>query len=119
MATAVKRKLSGSTNGRAILVTAISGDGTTIHTANSGTVDGTYDEIWLYAVNNSGSVVQLTVNFGGVTVTADQIIANVDSKAGLMMVVPGLILQNSCVVGAVADVASGISLYGFVNHITD
>jgi hypothetical protein len=43
MATAVKRILSGSTNGKPIKVVATSTAGTTIHTAVAGTTPVTYD----------------------------------------------------------------------------
>lgn len=119
MATAVKRKLSGSTNGRGIKVVATATAGTTIHTAVSGTTAGTYDEIWLYAYNSDTSVRTLTIEFGGVTAPDDNIVVTLQSQSGLALVVPGLILQNACVVGAFADAANKVVIYGFVNAITD
>ena len=50
MATAVKRKLSGSTDGMGIKIAATSTPGTAIHTASSETMDGSYDEIRPYGL---------------------------------------------------------------------
>lgn len=119
MATAVKRKLSGSTDGMPIKVVQTATAGTTIHTAVSGTTDGSYDEIWLYAYNGHTTTVTLTIEYGGATVPDQNIIITLAAKAGLTLIVPGLILQNGLVVKAFASVANVITLSGFVNRITD
>lgn len=119
MATAVKRKLSGSTDGRGIKVVATSSAGTTIHTAVAGTTAGTYDEIWLYVYNSDTVARTLTIEYGGTTAPDDNTVVSVASKSGLMLVVPGLILQNSDVVKAFADAANVLVIFGFVNSITD
>lgn len=119
MATFVKRKLSGSTNGRGIKVTQTATAGDTIHTAVAGTTDGTYHEIWLYAYNSHTASVELTIEFGGTTAPDDNIKVGIASKSGLMLVVPGLILQNGCVVKAFAATANVIVITGFVNSLTD
>ena len=118
MATAVKRKLSGSTDGMGILVVQTSTQGDTIHTAIDGTTDGTYDEIWLYASNNYTGDVLLTIEFGN-TAPENNIIITLPAKTGLTLVVAGLILQNSAVISAFASVASVITITGEVNRITD
>lgn len=119
MATAKKRKLSGSTDGKAILVAATSTPGTTIHTAVSGTTAGTFDEIWLYAYNGHTAAVVLTIEFGGATVPDQNIVVSIPSKAGLTLVVPGLLLQNGMVVKAFAATTNVITISGFINTITD
>lgn len=119
MATAVKRKLSGSTDGKAIKITQTATAGDTIHTAVAGTTAGTFDEIWLWAYNGHTAAVTLTIEFGGATVPDQNIVLNVASKSGLTPVVPGFILQNGLVVKAFASVANVITLNGFVNAITD
>ena len=119
MATAVKRKLSGSTDGRGIKIVTVSTPGTLIHTAVSGTTLGMFDELWLYAYNSDASARLLTVEFGGVSVPDDNIKVTISPLAGLMLVVPGLVLQNASVVRAFSAVASGTVIYGFVNSITD
>lgn len=51
MATAVKRKLSGSTDGLPIKVTGTNtAGGVTIHTSVAGTTPGTFDEIWIWHI---------------------------------------------------------------------
>jgi hypothetical protein len=119
MATAVKRKLSGSTDGKAIKVTQTATAGDTIHTAVAGTTAGTFDEIWLWAYNGHTADVVLTLEFGGATVPDQNIVVTIPYKSGLVPVVPGLILQNGMVIKAFASVANVITLIGFVNAITD
>lgn len=119
MATVVKRKLSGSTDGKAILVAATSTAGTLIHTAVSGTTAGTFDEIWLWAYNGHTANVVLTIEFGGATVPDQNIVLTIPCKSGLMAVVPGFILQNGMVVRAFAATTNVITINGFVNSITD
>lgn len=119
MATVVKRKLSGSTDGKAIKITQTATAGDTIHTAVSGTTDGSYDEIWLWAYNGHSADVVLTIEFGGAIVPDQNIVLTVPYKSGLIPVVPGLILQNEMVVKAFAGTANVITLIGFVNRITD
>lgn len=119
MATANKRKLSGSTDGKAIKVVQTATAGDTIHTAVAGTTPGTFDEIWLYAYNGHTTVVTLTIEFGGATVPDQNIVLTLAAKSGLQLIVPGLILQNGMVVKAFASVANVITISGFVNAITD
>lgn len=119
MATILKRKLSGSTDGKPVLVVATATAGTTIHTAVAGTTAGTFDEIWLYAYNGHTAAVTLTIEFGGATVPDQNIIVSLASKSGLQLIVPGLILQNGMVVKAFAGTANVITISGFVNSMTD
>lgn len=119
MATAVKRKLSQSTNGRGIKVVATATAGTALHTAVAGTTAGTYDEIWLYAYNSDTVDRTLTIEMGGVTVPDDNIVVTIPSKAGLTLVTPGLIMQNGLGIAAFASAANVVTIYGFVNAITD
>ena len=116
---ALKRKLSGSTDGKAILITRIATAGDTIHTAVAGTTAGTFDEIWLWAYNGHTANVQLTIEFGGVTVPDQNIITTIPWKSGLVLVVSGLILQHEMVVKAFASVANVVTISGFINAITD
>lgn len=116
MATFAKQLLSGSTQGKAIKVAATSTAGTTIHTAVSGTSD--MDEIWLYAVNSSTSNVKLTLEWGEATAPDGNIEQTVPAESGLMLLAPGLLLQNSLVVKAFAGTADVITMLGYVNRIT-
>ena len=119
MATAVKRKLSGSTDGKAIKIAATSTPGTAIHTAVAGTTAGTFDEIWLWAFNSHTGNIKLTIEFGGASAPDDNIVVTVPALAGLVPIVPGLILQNGATVKAFASSANVITIIGFVNSITD
>lgn len=114
MATFSKQLLSGSTNGRGIKVVPTSTAGTTIHTAHATSLD----EVWLYAYNGHSADVVLTVEFGGVTVPDDNIVVTVPTKAGLLLVAPGLVLTGGVVVKAFAATANVIVISGFVNRIT-
>jgi len=118
MASFVKRKLSGSTDGKPIKVVQTSTAGTAIHTAVAGTTAGTFDEVWLWAQNNHTAAVVLTVEFGSAD-AENNIIVSLASKSGLVPIVTGLILQNGATVKAFAGSANVISIHGFVNSITD
>lgn len=119
MATAKKRKLSGSTDGKAIKITQTATAGDTIHTAVAGTTEGTFDEIWLWAYNGHSEDVVLTIEFGGATVPDQNIVMTIPFKSGPVPIVPGFILQNGQSVKAFAGVANVVTLMGFVNAITD
>ena len=71
MATFSKRLLSGSTDGKQIVIANTATAGTLIHTCVSGT--SSLDEIWIYAVNSSTSAVKLTIEYGGTTANTDHI----------------------------------------------
>jgi hypothetical protein len=119
VATFTKKKLSGSTDGLAVKITGTNtAAAVTVHTAVSGTTVGTFDEIWLYANNTSASAVQLTVEWGTATAADGNIELTIAAEAGLVLVVPGLILQNARVVTAFAGTGDVILLTGFVNSIT-
>lgn len=115
MATFSKLLLSGSTNGRQIAVAATSTPGTLIHTAASGT--SSIDEIWLYAVNSSASGVKLTIEYGGTTANTDHIELTVAAESGLVLVCPGLVLNNGLIVRAFAATTNVINISGYVNRI--
>tara|TARA_R110000751_G_scaffold81579_1_gene164611 strand:- start:138 stop:491 length:354 start_codon:yes stop_codon:yes gene_type:complete len=116
MATYSKELLSASTNGKAIKVTATSTAGTLLHTAVSGT--SSLDEIWLYAVNSSASLVKLTLEWGEATAPDGNIEQNVPAESGLMLLVPGLLLQNGLTVRAFAGTGSVVTVGGYVNRAT-
>lgn len=120
MATFNKQRLSGSTDGKAIKVTGTSTSNTvTVHQAVSGTtLADNYDEIWIYACNTSGSNVKLTLEWGTATAADGNIELTITAEAGLVLVVPGLILQNALYVKAFAATADVILLTGWVNRIS-
>lgn len=122
MATLSKLALqpAGSTGtGLAIKVAATATAGTAIHTASSTAT--TIDEIWLYAVNTSTSSVKLTIEWGETTSPDGHIEVTVLPEAGLVTIIPGLVMQGNAsakVVSAFAGTADVICIHGFVNRIT-
>ena len=115
MATYSKELLSGSTQGKGILVTATSTAGTLIHTAVTGTTD--LDEIWLYAVNTHSADIKLTLEWGEATEPNGNIEQTVPTESGLMLLVPGLLLQNGLTVKAFVGTGSEIVIHGYANKI--
>lgn len=116
MATYTKVLLSGSTNGKQIKVVATATAGTLIHTAVTGTSD--LDEVWLYAVNSDTTARKLTIEYGGVASPDDLIELAIAPEEGYVLIIPGLLLQNSLVVRAFAATANVILISGFVNRIS-
>lgn len=118
MATFSKTTLSGSTDGRAILVAATATAGTTIHTGPSTATQ--FDELWLYAMNTSASNVKLTIEWGGTTAPNDLIEYTVAAENGLYLIVPGLVLKGNAtplVVRAFAATTNVITISGYANRI--
>ena len=112
--------LSGSTNGKAVKVVQTVTAGTTIHaTGTSATI---LDEIWIYAVNSSSSSVKLTIEWGEATVPDGNIEVTVLPEAGLVTIIPGLVLSGTgsaaTTVKAFAGTTNVIMLSGYVNRIT-
>ena len=111
-----KALLSGSTNGKQIKVTATTnGTAIIIHTAVSGT--SSWDEIWLYAYNDDTVSRTLNLLWGGTTEPDNVIRVSVGAKSGRVLAIDGMLLQNSLVVKAYADVANVVVVDGFVNNI--
>jgi len=108
--------LSGGTaNGRPIKVVATSSPGTTIHTV----VVGYTDEVWLWANNTNAGSVTLTVEFGG-TSNPDDRIANayvIPANSALVLIVPGIRLDENLVVKAFASSANVLLISGNANRI--
>jgi hypothetical protein len=118
MATFTKTILSGSTDGRGILVAATSSPGTTIHTGS--TTTATLDEIWLYAMNTDTTARKLTIQWGGTTSPNDEIEVTVQPEAGLVTIAPGLLIKGNAtalIVRAFAATTNVITIHGFVNRI--
>ena len=121
MATFNKELLSESVNGKAIKVTAtaIGTSPTLIHTAS--TNSNVLDEVWIYAQNNHTADLALRLGFGGVTDPDDIIEFTVKTKAGLYLIVPGLVLKGNATpltIRAACATANVMLLSGYVNRIT-
>jgi len=112
-----KAKLSGSTNGKAIKIAATATAGTTVHTAVAGTA--AYDELYLYLNNTSASAVTYTIEYGGVT-DPDCLVGKAVSlppNSGPILVIPGLLINNTLVVAVFCGTANVVLASGFVNQI--
>ena len=116
MATMSYVLLSGSTQGKGIKVAQAATAGTTIHTAVAGTSN--IDQIYLYAVNTSGVDKKLTLEWGEATAPDGNIEVTISAEAGLVLVAPGLPLQNGLVVKAFAATADVIVIHGYVHRVT-
>jgi hypothetical protein len=114
-----KRKLSGSTDGRGVKVAATATPGTLIHTAINSLAAREWDEVWLRAVNTSGSPVKLTVEWGGTSSPDDQVEITIPAESGFTEVIPGHVLQNAMEVRAFAATTNVVVVHGFVNRYED
>jgi hypothetical protein len=111
-----KRKLSGSSDGRGIKVAATSSPGTLIHEALSSVAANEWDEVWIRAINTSGSAVKLTLEWGGTTSPDDLIEITIPAEDGFYDVVLEHVLQNAKQVRAFAATGDVIILHGYVNR---
>ena len=121
MATYSKVALTGgAADGTGIELAIDSGTFTTVHTTT--TTATTLDEIWLYAQNTDTSDRKLTLKFGGTDDPDDLIEVTIPTEAGLVLVVPGLILAGKASTGLIllgaGAAASKMTVYGYVNRIT-
>ena len=116
MTTAVKRLLSGSTDGKGIKVVATSTPGTLIHTAVAGTTPGSYDEVWLWAYNSDVANTVLYIEWGDTDLPRK---LTIPLQVGLVPIIPGLLLQNGQVIRIYASAANVVKIDGFINRITD
>ena len=122
MATFTKKTLepAGATGtGLGIKVAATATAGTAIHTGSATAT--TIDEVWLYVINTSASAVKLTIEWGEATAPDGNIEQTVAAESGLLLVIPGLLLQGNAtakVVKAFAATANVLVIHGYVNRIT-
>lgn len=117
MPTITKQLLSGSVNGKSILVAATtSGSATPIHTAVSGT--SSIDEIYLYAYNDATSSLQLSILWGSTTEPNDVIRSTIPAQSSRTLLMDGRLLQNNLIIKAYAAVGNWITVDGFINNIT-
>ena len=106
-----KLKLSGSTDGKNILVMATATPGTTIHTAHATDLD----EVYINACLPSATAREVTIEWGEATNPAGLTRITVPAAAGWIPIVEGKLITNSLVVRAFcAAAASEVVLDGFV-----
>lgn len=119
MAGITKTILSGSTDGKQILVTGTgTGATVTIHTADATATD----YITLFANNAHSASVLLTIEWGGTTdpndiieVTLPKVGVEGDGERAIVIRKP---LTNSLVVKAFASVANVVKISGDVNRVS-
>jgi hypothetical protein len=121
MATYSKQLLSGSTNGKSIVIAATGTNTTTIHT--TGTSNSVLDEVWLYATNSTAADIMVNILYGGTDFSTDVLFEGViEAYSGNVLICPGLILRGNGTAGSViygnASVANGINIFGYVNRIS-
>ena len=117
MATYSRILLSGSTNGRAIVVVATATPGTAIHTAVTGTTS--FDELYLWASNITTATATLTLEWGGVTDPGDHMVKafSIPANSPPIPIATGQVLNNALLVKAFSGTASAINITGYVNRI--
>lgn len=118
MATYSIEKLSGSTDGKGVKVTGTaSGSSVTVHTATANAND--IDLITLWAVNQDadGESRTLTLAWGGTTDPDNLITIPIPAKAGMVPITVRNPLMNSLVLGAWADEANDVMIYGYVERV--
>jgi len=103
-----------------VKVVATAAVGTVIHTTE--TSSSVLDEVWLYANNTDGTDRKLTIEYGGTTSPDNLIELIIPAEAGLVLVIPGLLLAGTGsagrVVRAFAATANVINISGYVNRIS-
>lgn len=117
MATYSIEKLSGSTDGKPVKITATATTGTTIHTATANAND--IDLISLWAVNNDadGETRTLTLEWGTTTAADGNVVVPVPCKAGPVMICDRLPLMNGLLVTGFADEANDVLILGHVQRV--
>lgn len=107
--------LSGSTNGKRILVAQTATPGTLIHTATPLSEEYNYDLIYLWAENLEESTTRTLVLEWGESADPGLIYVPILAKAGLFPIVPGFPLQNGLSVRAFCTTANKIAIAGYIH----
>lgn len=117
MATYSRVLLSGSTDGKPIVVAATATPGTTLHTAVSGTT--AFDEVYAWVSNVTGSAATITVEWGSTTDPGGHICKaySVPANSPPIPLITGQTVNNGAVVKAFSGTASALNITGHVNRI--
>ena len=128
MATLTKHTLSHGNSGRGVLVSGTTAAGSVpLHASATGDLDIDFDEVWLWANNNTSATVDLTVIWGlsasgdlGDTKlgNADALVYEVTPKTRFTLA-NGRLLQNGLSACGYVDGGTGseIVIDGYVNRI--
>ena len=119
MATYSKQYLTGgAADGTGIELPDIASSYATIHTSSAGQA-GHIDEIWLYGSNTHSADIKVTLQFGGTDDPDDLIEVTVGAEAGLVLLIPGLILKgNGLLLKGAAATVSKVTVFGYINGIS-
>lgn len=110
-------KLSGSTNGLGVKVTGISAAAdVTVHTAHATSLD--FVTLWAVNQDADGETRTLTIAFGGETDPDNLISVPIPAKVGPVMIADRLPITGSLVIGAWADEANDVMVYGHVVRVS-
>lgn len=117
MATYSRILLTGSTNGKPIIVAATATPGTAIHTAASGS--DAFDEIYLWASNITTATATLTIEWGGVTDPGQLMVKalEIPPNSPPIPIATGQVLNGGLLIKVFSGTASAINLTGYVNRI--
>lgn len=117
MATYSRVLLSGSTNGKVVIVAATATPGTVIHTAVAGAL--AFDELYLWASNVTALPATLTIEWGGVADPGSHLVKAyvIPANSPPIPIATGQVLNNGIVCGAFSATGNAINLSGYVNRI--
>ena len=117
MGTYSKIILSGSTDGQGIRITATTPSGTIVHTCVTGAAES-IDEMWVYGHSTVTTTAQIVFAFGVTTATGSRLTHTVSAgdKAGLILMIPGLVGRNTKILKASATSTDRFNLFGYVNR---
>ena len=118
MASFSRLALSGSTNGKPIKISATGSPGTLIHTAINSV--SSFDEIYLWVVNNTSGAATLTIEWGGVKDPDDLLCkeTSISANSAPAVVIAGATLNAGLSIRAYSNTANALNLIGYVNRIT-
>ena len=118
MATYSRVLLSGSTSGRTIPVTGTNtGTANTIHTAVAGAAS--FDELYVWASNVTGTAATLTLEWGATGDPTDHMVKalSIPANSPPIPIVTGQVLNGGLLCKAFSGTGSAINLTGYVNRI--
>lgn len=114
----IKVPLTGRAGGKPIQITATSlATAQTIHTAIAGTTF--WDEIWLWVTNPQDTPASITISFGYDNTNSTIVCKDVEIPANSepVLILAGIMLQNSKTVKAYASVSGYLNVLGYVKRI--
>ena len=118
MATYSRVNLSGAATGNEMIsVTQTATAGNIIHTAVAGTTS--WDEIYLWVSNVTGTAATLTLEWGGVSDPSDHLVhaLSIPANSPPILIAAGLTLNNTLVVRAFSGTTAALNITGYVNRI--